>query len=140
MKSRMLFAVALSLVFIMGFTLGKPVAQSMSKSRERPLLVGARVEDSQRDYLGEIVEVVDGPEGRVAFAVLRYWISDDTQARVAVPLGAFSCEGQACVLQSNRDILESAPPLISKDDLNDPKKAENIYRYFGVQPYWSDEE
>ncbi len=138
MKSRLIFSVALSLVLIMGVGLGKPVAQSISKSRERPLLAGATVEDSRRDYLGEIVEVLTGPEGHVAFAVLRYWISDDTQARVAVPVEALSCEGQACVLQASREMLESAPPLISKDDLNDPKMAENIYRYFGVQPYWTE--
>lgn len=140
MKQRMIFSVALGLVLIMGVALGNPVAQSVSKSRERPLLAGATVEDSRGDYLGEIVELLTGPEGRVAFAVLRYWISDDTQARIAVPVEALSCEGQACLLQASKDMLESAPPLVSKEDLNDPKMAENIYRYFGVQPYWTGEE
>lgn len=78
-----------------------------------------------------------GPEGRVAFAVLTYWISDDTQKRVAVPFSVLSCEEQNCVLNASKDTLDSAPSFVSEDDLVESKLAEDIYRYFGVQLYWS---
>ncbi len=140
MKNRMIFAVALSFVLIMGFALGKPMAQSISKKGEMSALIGVTVEDSQGSYLGEIIDVAPGPKGRAAFAVLRYWISDDTQSRVAVPLNIFSCEARNCIVQASRETLESAPPLFSEDGLAQPGTAENIFRYFGVQPYWTEEE
>ncbi len=140
MKNRMIFVVTLSLVLIMGFALGKPIAQSISKKGAMSALIGVTVKDSQQHYLGDITDVVAGPEGRVAFAVLRFWISDDTQERVAAPVDILSCEGRTCVVQASRETLQFSPPLISKDDLAQPEVAENIYRYFGVQPYWTEEE
>ena len=97
------------------------------------------VKDPQGRDLGTITDIVTGPEGRAAFAVLSYWISDDTQMRVAVPFGALCCEEQNCVLSESKDALESAPTFVSEDDLAEPKMAEDIYRYFGVQPYWTEE-
>jgi hypothetical protein len=35
--------------------------------------------------------------------------------------------------------LYSAPAFVSEDDLAEPKLAGEIYRYFGVQPYWTEE-
>jgi hypothetical protein len=35
-----------------------------------------------------------------------------------------------------REVLEAALIFITEDDLAERKLAEDIYRYFGVQPYW----
>jgi hypothetical protein len=106
---------------------------------ETPGLLGAKIENPQGDVLGAIADILPGPEGRIAFAILSYWIDDDTQRRVAIPFDALSCEEQICVLHKSRDTFDSAPGFVSEDDLAEPKLAEDIYRYFGVQPYWTEE-
>jgi sporulation protein YlmC with PRC-barrel domain len=100
-------------------------------------LIGMSVKNPQGEDVGRIINIVTGPEGRVAFAVLGYWISADTQKRVAVPFGALSCEEQDCVLNATKDTFDAAPIFVSEDDLAERKLAEDIYRYFGVQPYWT---
>jgi len=137
---RIMIATALVLVLVFGYAVAKSMAhEMMSKSGETSELPGTMVKNHQGEDLGTIVDIVTGPEGRVAFVVLSYWVSDDTQKRVAVPFGALSCEEQNCVLNANKDTLDSAPAFVSEDYLAERKLAEDIYRYFGVQPYWTDE-
>jgi sporulation protein YlmC with PRC-barrel domain len=134
---------ALGLALIFGFGVAKSMAHEMSKSAERAevsKLLGTAVKNSQGEDLGTIADFVTGPEGGVAFAVISYWISDDTKKHIAVPFGALSCEGQNCVLDASKDTLDSAPTFVSEDDLAERKLAEDIYRYFGLQPYWTEEE
>jgi len=140
---RIMLAIVLILAVVFGYAAAKSKADEMTpgigETSEVSKLVGTTVKDPQGEDLGTITDVVTGPEGRVAFAVLTYWISDDTQKRVAVALGALSCEKQNCVLNASRETLDSAPTFVSEDDLAEQKLAENIYRYFGVQPYWTEE-
>jgi hypothetical protein len=140
---RITLATMLLLALVFGYTVARSTAQGLTpksgETSEGSRLFGAMVKDPQGEDLGTIADVVTGPEGRAAFVVLSYWISDDTQKRVAVPFGALSCEGQSCVLNASKDVLESAPPFVSADDLSGPQLAEDIYRYFGVQPYWTEE-
>jgi hypothetical protein len=140
---KVMIATALVLALIFGYAVANSMAhEMMSKSGETSgvsKLLGTTIKDPQGQDLGRIIDIVTGPEGRVAFAVLSYWISDDTQERVAVPLGALSCEEQNCVLNASKETLESAPTFISGDDLAEPKMAAYIYRYFGVPPYWTEE-
>jgi hypothetical protein len=68
---RTMIAVVLSFVFIFGVTLAKPMAHdTMSKSGETSTLLGAMVKNPQGEDLGNIADVVTGPEGQVAFAVI----------------------------------------------------------------------
>jgi hypothetical protein len=125
---------------ILAFIFGYPVPNDMAdETSEVSKLLGKRVQNPRGEVLGTIVDVVAGPEGCMAFAILSYWISADTQMRVAVPFGALSCEGQNCILNVNKEMLASAPIFILEDDLAEEKLAEDIYRYFGLQPYWMEE-
>jgi hypothetical protein len=140
---KMMIVTALVLALIFGYAVARSMAhEKMSKSGERAegsKLLGTSIKNPQGEDLGTITGVVTGPEGRVAFAVINYWISDDTQKRIAVPFGALSCEEQNCVLKATKVALDSAPTFVSEDDLAERKLAEDIYRYFGIQPYWTDE-
>ena len=129
---------AMVLISALTFAVGRSMAnEMMEKTGQTSGLIGATVKNLHGEDLGTITDVVRGPEGRVAFAVLTYWISDDTQRRVAVPLSGLSCEEQNCVLNASKDKLASEPAYGSEDELSEPKVAEDIYRYFGVQPYWT---
>ncbi len=137
-----MFGIALVLAFIFLHGVYNSIAQEMIPKTEGMSQVGnlsgAAVKNPKGEYLGTIIDVVNVPEGSASFAILAYWISDDTQQRVAVPFGALSCEGQNCVLNASKDTLEAAPVFFSEDYLVEPKLAGEIYRYFGLQPYWTE--
>ncbi|OGP78015.1 MAG: hypothetical protein A2V86_15020 [Deltaproteobacteria bacterium RBG_16_49_23] len=138
------FGVLLITALFFAYAVAHSTAQEMrlknGETSEVNKLFGALVQSPQGEYLGTIADVVTGPEGRIAFAVLSYWVSDDTQMRVSVPFGALSCEKLNCLLNAGKEALVSAPAFVSEEDLSVPKTAEDIYRYFGVQPYWTEEE
>jgi len=137
---KIMIATALIWALIFRYAIANSMGhEMMSKSGETSELLGTTVKNLQGEDLGTIADIVTGPEGRVAFVVLSYWVSDDTQKWVAVPFGALSCEEQDCVLNANKDTLDSAPPFVLEDNLAEPKVADDIYRYFGVQPYWTEE-
>lgn len=131
---------ALVLALAFGFAVAGSMAREMMKeSGGRSGPVGAVVKNPKGEDLGTITDNVMGPNSRIAFAILTYWVSDDTQRRVAVPFGALSCQEQKCVLNASRDKLASEPAYGSEDELKESKVAEDIYRYFGIQPYWTKE-
>jgi hypothetical protein len=140
---RILFAAPLVLAFIFWGTRVNSMSHEMvpgsGEASEVSKLIGMTVRDPRGEDLGVITDIVTGPEGRVAFAVLSYWISADTQKRVAVPFGGLSCKEQTCILNASKEIFDSAPIFLSEDELAERKLAEDIYSYFGVQPYWTEE-
>ncbi len=139
----MTFPIVLILAFIFGFPVAKSISNEMISKSEETVevnkLIGTPVKNPQGEEIGRIIDIVAGPEGRAAFAVLSYWISADTQKRVAVPFGALSCGEQDCVLDASKERFDSAPTFVTEDDLAEGKLAEDIYRYFGMQPYWTEE-
>ena len=140
---RIMLAAVLILAVIIGYTVPNAMAQEMmekgGKTSEVSELLGKGVKNPKGEDLGTITYVVVGPEGRVAFAVLSYWVSADMQMRVAVPFSALSCEGEKCILNASRETFDSAPTFVLEGELAEQKLAEDIYRYFGVQPYWTEE-
>lgn len=140
---RAMLAVMLVLALIFGYALTKSMAQgTISKGCEMSevgKLIGTTVKDSRGEDLGTITDIMTGPKSCIAFAILSYWVFDDTQELVAIPLGALSCHEQNCVLNVGKDKLDSAPAFLSEDDMADPKIAGDIYRYFSMPPYWTEE-
>jgi len=140
---RLMLAVILTLALISGYSVPKVTASEMmeksGKKSEVSKLLGKGVKNPMGEALGTITDLSAGPEGHIAFAVVSYWISSDTQMRVAVPFDALSCEGQNCVLNTSKETLGFAPTFVLEGELAEQKLAEDIYRYFGVQPYWTEE-
>jgi hypothetical protein len=142
MKRITFAAITLALALICGYAVTDSAAhgmRSMSGGASEPGILGAVVTNPQGEELGTIIDLVAGPEGRTAFAILSYEVSDDMRKEVAVPYGALSWMKQSCVLNASREELDSAPIFVSKDDLAEAKTAEDIYRYFGIPPYWTEE-
>ena len=133
----------MALVFMFAF--GYEATQSM-EDHMTPLggtsdvsnLTGKTVNNFQGDDLGTISEFVKGPEGRIAFAILNYRVTDNIRKIIAVPIGALSCGKQHCVLNASRETVGTTPSYVSMDDLAKTRAAANIYLYFGVQPYWTE--
>lgn len=137
----------ISLVFALGFlapnaladdraemTIGKPFAFSS--------MAGTSVHNPKGEYLGWISDFVIDSHGKVTFAVvshggfLRIWEKD-----VAVPYGSFSYDREKAhfVLDATSDKLNTAPKFTRRDLYNE-QWAEDVYRYFGQAPYWTEGE
>jgi sporulation protein YlmC with PRC-barrel domain len=137
--------VALAAVFALGiFAAGVYASEEMAKGMNRPYgmseLLGSSVKNLQGDYLGGITDLVIDSHGRVAFAVLSHGgflgIGGTT---VAIPFEAltFNPMGRHFALDITQERLNSAPAF-SMRDLSSEKWADDIYRYFGRQPYWTE--
>lgn len=134
---------ALILALVVGYAAAGGISEAASarvQTGDASRLIGMPVRTPGGEDIGNIIDVVPGPEGHEAFAIVSYWVFADTQKRIAVPFDALTCEGQNCVLMGNREILDAAPMFIFESELAQHKLADDIYRYFGVQPYWTDEE
>jgi len=138
--------IALVFAFMVGFAAVSSTAHEMMSSAgtsDTKDLVGASVENPQGEFLGIITDFVEEPGGRVTFAILNFGRDEDYGdggRMVAVPFDSLSCAGQDCTLDSTYENLVSSPVFMSKDELTERRLAEDIYRYFGVQPFWTEQE
>jgi len=127
-----------SFVYEAGWSLEDHMIPLSGRTTDISNLTGKTVKNFQGDDLGTIRELVKGPEGRTAFAILSYRVTENTRKIIAVPIGALSCGQQYCVLNASRETVGTTPPFVSTDDLAATRTAVNIYLYFGVQPYWNE--
>lgn len=119
-------------------------AEQMTTGLSRPYgvseIVGAFVQNPQGVQLGRISDFVIDSQGRVTFAVLSHggFLRMGEKA-VAIPFSALTYDGMGrhFVLNMSREKLESAPVFAIKD-LSSEKWADDVYRYFGQMPYWTE--
>jgi sporulation protein YlmC with PRC-barrel domain len=79
--------------------------------------------------------VIDSKDGRVAFLVVDQ-VPGRGDTEVAVPFEALSMSGNAFALNITEERLAAAPSF-RDTDLSNQQKAEDVYKYFGLQPYWT---
>jgi len=104
-------------------------------------LMGAEVRLPNGEETGRINDfVIDSSDGRIAFLVL-YDVPGRETSLIAVPFGTLSIRGEnSFVLNTTRERLALAFDFNASGDLNNPRWAGDTYRYFGVQPYWTEQE
>jgi sporulation protein YlmC with PRC-barrel domain len=115
-------------------------------------LIGTDVENPQGENVGEIKDVVMDPQtGQVAYAVLGFGgILGMGEKYFAIPWGALApktpttkgAQYDRFVLNVDKERLKNAPSF-DKDnwpDMADRRWAEQVYSYYGVQPYWTHRE
>lgn len=99
-------------------------------------LIGAEVSFQEGKDMARIDDfVIDSKDGRVAFLVVDQ-VPGRGDMEVAVPFEAFSMSGNAFALNITEERLAAAPSF-GDTDLRNQQKAEDIYKYFGLQPYWT---
>ncbi len=103
---------------------------------QTPGLIGARIQSSDGNAMARIDDlVIDPKDGRVALVVL-FEVAGRGDAMVAVPFGELSMSGNAFVFNTAGDRLASAPDFRTTD-LDNQRKVEDVYIFFGLQPYWT---
>lgn len=133
---------ALSLILA---TAGANAAEQMASGLRRAFGVneisGVSVKNLRGEELGRITDLVVDSEGKVALIVLSHGgFLRFNEKRTAIPFSALRYDQTAnrLLLDISKEKLALAPAF-KMSDLLDPKRAENFYRYFGQQPYWSEE-
>jgi len=116
--------------------------QGMQSPKELELyqstkLMGAQVQTPMGEEVAMVNDlVIDSSDGHIAFVVLSD-IPGRGDTLVAVPFGALSRSGEmAFVLNTTKEQLAAAPSFNEFADLSNPTYADNVYRYFGLTPYW----
>jgi sporulation protein YlmC with PRC-barrel domain len=126
---------------IMSYRTARPsILQSLFMGKTAPVLMGATLQSKDGKAEARIEDfVIDSKDGRVAFLVLgRIPGRGDTQ--VAIPFRELSFSGNAFVLNTTGDRLAAAPSFNESADMGNREYAARVYGFFGVQPYWTDEE
>ena len=137
----------MAVVFALGFLVTNAfaddrMAMSMGKPSALSSMVGTNVLNLKGEYLGRVSDFVIDSQGHVAFVVVShggFLRIGETDA--AVPFGSFSYDRykRHFVLDLTRDKLGMAPAF-TKRELYSEKWAEDVYRYFGQAPYWTEGE
>jgi sporulation protein YlmC with PRC-barrel domain len=109
-------------------------------------LAGDSVRNAADEDLGNLDEImIDIPSGRIAYAVLSVGgVLGIGNKLFAVPWSALQVdEDRKClVLNVDKNKLENAPGF-DKDnwpDMADNAWGEEVSRYYGVTPYWQEQE
>jgi sporulation protein YlmC with PRC-barrel domain len=101
-------------------------------------LIGASVETPKGEAVGMVSDlIINSSDGHVALVAL-----SDVKGRgdslVAVPSNCLTRTGKATFALSMSDKeLASAPSFNPSADLNSRAYAAQVYRFFGIQPYWT---
>ena len=143
MKTRSLYGlvVGLGLALVAANVLAaEPMTQSWGKAYSFSQMMGTPVENQQGEGLGKIHDIVIDSQGHVPFAVLSQGGFLGLAGKlVAVPFSAlkFDPMGKYLVLDTTREKFYSAPAF-KVSDISNEKWAEDVYRFFGQQPYWTE--
>ena len=119
-----------------------PLGSYFDRTYDVSKLIGMKVNNEQGENLGIIENLVADSHGRIAYAILSYGgVLGIGKTMVAVPFEALSYNspGRLFVLNMSKEQLASAPKYKGRSDLANPKLAEDIYRFFGQHPYWTEE-
>lgn len=115
--------------------------QGWSKEYTFGQIVGTSVRNEQGQDLGKISDIVIDAQGHVPFAVLShggFWGMGGKSIAIPFTALSFNQNGNYMVLNADQAKLQSAPAF-KVSDLSNRKWAEDVYHYFGQQPYWTEE-
>ena len=140
------FLMLVVLISLLGYgtaeSYGKePVASEGSGPYEISQLYGSYVKNPQGEYLGRIEDFIIEKD-RIAYVIVVHGGFVGMGGKlIAVPFEAcsFDPKGPGFLLNVSREKLRSAPAFFRSTDLAGRKWAEDSYRFFGLQPYWTDE-
>jgi len=120
-------------------TAGPSILQSLFTGNTDLKLIGATVRSKDGKEAARINDlIIDSKDGRVAFLVL-----DSIPGRieqVAVPFSELSMSGNVFAFNTTQEKLAAAPSFNESADMGNREYAAGVYRFFGVQPYWTEEQ
>ena len=134
--------IGLVFVFVLGIGVGAVYFGSglMTSDWDRAYALsdikGSHVKNMQGEDLGTLDDFVIDTDGRVGFAILSH-----ADKFVAIPFDAITYDQSEKRLSLNmsKERIDSAPAFDKSTDLSRSAWTDEIFRYYGVQPYWGEE-
>ena len=120
----------------------EPATGEGPRMYEGTRLFGSYVKNPQGEYLGRVEDFII-ENNRIAYLVIVHGGFVGMGGKlIAVPFEAclFDPKGHGFLLNVSGEKLRSAPSFLRSTDLASRKWAEESYRFFGLQPNWTDEE
>jgi hypothetical protein len=142
MRRTMLIGVMV-LALVLVYAAGDAMACGMKDKSRVSKLLGTIVKSPQGEDVAVITDFMKDRTSGAAFFILAYGGEDEYAQGgrlVAVPAMILSCGEQDCVLNVGKERLDSAPVFTSEEDFRNQRMADDIYRYFGLQPDWTEDE
>jgi hypothetical protein len=145
MKNSVRFLAAVAVVILLGFSLnayaGGAKAAGTKAGCELSGALGRPVTNTDGVYLATVKDFV-ADHGRISFFILsRGGVLGVGEKLVAVPYGALSFKADDRTFTMNISPEKfAAAPSYDRALLADRSWAGDVYRYFGQQPYWTEEE
>ena len=146
MRKIMMFLTAITLIaftYMSTSALAEEMKVPMGKPHEDvSLWIGAEVRNIKGDHLGTIQDFVRDSEGRLSFAIVsNEGLFGNLKRKVATPYSAltYDHEKHYFTCPVGWDWFMSAPSLENEAELHNRSFAEEIYRYYGQRPYWTEE-
>jgi len=132
----------MAVVSVLVFCLLGATAYANQMSYELRDLLWTRVQNLQGKYLGMVSNFVVDSQGQVSLAIIDRGSLrvNESENLVAIPFDALRWEskGDYFVLNINKQVLAGAPAFHKNIDVSNPAFAANMYRFFGLQPSWTE--
>jgi sporulation protein YlmC with PRC-barrel domain len=146
-KALAIFAVVflLTLAFAADSHAGSSMIQIGFRGYDATKLVGSMVTTIDGEDLGRILDLELNSQEHVVFALIVQNGVDEFPGRlVAVPFSALTIAEETSkpilvLLNVDKENFYTAPSFDAKD-LDNPQWVTGLYRFFGQQPYWTEEE
>jgi len=146
MRKTMMFFAAMTLIafaYMSTSVFAGGMKDPMGKTqKDVSACIGKEVKTTGGEKLGIVRNYFRDSEGRISFAI----ISGERflgfgEKKVAVPYSTltYDKEKQYFTTAISRDQFANAPELGDEAKLHDFSFAGDVYRYFGLQPYWTEE-
>ena len=145
--NKVMSVIAVFFVLSLGFATGsqaRSTGQSGLTIYDTSKIIGVTVQSRDGVTLGRIFDLVVDSHGHVDFAIVSQPGFEDFPGRlVAVPFSSLRIsKGRSAptlvVLNTDKEKFYEAPDWGNKN-LADRQQAADMDRYFGVQPYWTEE-
>ena len=101
-------------------------------------MLGAGVTNRDGQKIAKVKDFVMDRDRRIAFAILSYSGESGMENLVAVPYSLlfYNEANKEYFTDITQDRLASAPKIHDTGDLAGHQFASEVYRYFGIRPYW----
>lgn len=101
-------------------------------------LMKSEVRSSRGKTEAQITDlIIDPSDGRVAFLILTH-VSGRVDTKLAVPFGTLAMKDDNMFFINTTENMLAEAPMLNGDRI-DLKWASDVYKYFGLQPYWTEE-
>ena len=135
----------------LGFVIDSNAVESMAPQGAAPSevigLVGTQVQTLDGDGVGTITDFIFDTNDRAVFAILYQGAYEDFDLarHVAVPFGFLSImetepDHATVVINVDKETLFSAPAYDRNMETSWSDWGQDVYRYYGQEPYWTMEE